>query len=778
MTKNANIREKREICSAGDAEMPAVEQESAQAVLQKDLDEIYIGNLNTVDADLRLPRWGRNGSEFIWESKEILFISHEGKVTRPSHGVGNRKVILEVRGAYRNARGSRSFEATVLEEPRRIRVAEIRTVETEAEPGDTVQLPPVAIVLEKNGDAVTLPVVWSPFAPLEEEGILTVQGAVEGTQEKAQAKIYFRTKSPQPSAPRLEELTPFGPGSVTLEKGSIFAIAQERMIRFLLRTNDDQMLYNFRAAAGLDTCGAAPMTGWDAPGCNLKGHTTGHYLSALALAYGASGDLRLKEKLNYMVESLAQCQKGLENQGWHKGFLSAYGEEQFDLLERYTTYPTIWAPYYTLDKIMSGLYDCHILGGNQTARTLLEGMGEWVYRRLSGLPREQRERMWSMYIAGEYGGMIGIMVKLYELMGNGHFLEAAGYFSNEKLFYPMAEGVDTLKDMHANQHIPQIIGALEMYKAGKGERYLTIAQNFWRMVTEAHTYTIGGTGETEMFHASGHLTDYLTDKCAESCASYNMLRLTSELFRLHPVGAMMDYYENTLYNHLMASMSHNCDGGTTYFMPLRPGGRKEFSTDENTCCHGTGLESRFRYVNDIYMGGENTLYVNLYIPSSLNAGGIYASQTGEASGEIHFLLASEKELDVAFRVPGWAEKFTVAVNGERFCRTREDGYIHIKKHWTRQDRVEVRAVCAFREIPSPDNTEYKSLAWGPYLLAEASDEESFRTPPSLAGAQIRSEGGVLKITAQGRRLRPLAEISGERYHVYFREKGKGPSGRV
>lgn len=748
----------------------AKERGADQAVLQRDLDEIYIGNLNTVDADLTLPSRGRNGSEFTWESKEILFISHEGKVTRPSHGVGNRRVVLEVRAAYGSARGSRSFEATVLEAPRKIEAAEIRAVEAEAEPGSAVQLPPVVIALEKNGDAVTLPVSWEDFSPLETEGTLSVQGTVEEIQARAQARIHFRRgKGDAPAACR-EKLAAFAPGSVTLKEGSPFAKAQERMIDFLKHTDDDQMLYNFRAAAGLDTKGAAPMTGWDAPNCNLKGHTTGHYLSGLALAYAASGDARLKEKLDYMTESLAQCQRGLEKKGWRRGFLSAYGEEQFDLLERYTTYPTIWAPYYTLDKIMSGLYDCYTLGGNETAFTLLKGIGEWVYQRLSALPRVQRERMWSMYIAGEYGGMIGSMVRLYQLTGEPHYLEAAGYFGNEKLFYPMAEGVDTLKDMHANQHIPQIIGALELYKAGKGERYLAIAQNFWNMVTEAHTYTIGGTGETEMFRAPGHLADYLTDKCAESCASYNMLRLTSGLFCLRPAGAMMDYYENTLYNHLLSSMSRVSDGGTTYFMPLRPGGHKEFGTDENTCCHGTGLESRFRYMSDIYMGGGDALYINLYIPSELRANGIYADQTAGEGGSIRFVLESERELDTAFRVPGWAEKFSVTVNGKRFEKVQEDGYVHISRQWSREDRVEAEASCGFREIASPDRADYKSVAWGPYILAELCREERFQTPPCLARAQLRREGGYLTVTAEGRRFRPLAEISDEPYHVYFREE--------
>ena len=101
------------------------------------------------------------------------------------------------------------------------------------------------------------------------------------------------------------------------------------------------------------------MTGWDAEDCKLRGHTTGHYLSAVSLAYAVSGDETYKRKAEAIVTGLAKCQHAMEASGKvHKGFLSAYDEEQFDLLEKLTKYPDIWAPYYTLDKIMSGFSRC------------------------------------------------------------------------------------------------------------------------------------------------------------------------------------------------------------------------------------------------------------------------------------------------------------------------------------------------------------------------------------------------------------------------------------
>ena len=171
------------------------------------------------------------------------------------------------------------------------------------------------------------------------------------------------------------------------------------------------------------------MTGWDEESCKLKGHTTGHYLSGIALAFAATGNPKFLDKVNYMVAELKKCQDAFAATGkYHRGFLSAYSEEQFDLLEVYTKYPEIWAPYYTLDKIMSGLYDCHVLAGNETAKEILDLMGDWVYDRLSRLPKETLDKMWAMYIAGEFGGMLGIMVKVYELTGKENHLKAAKLF--------------------------------------------------------------------------------------------------------------------------------------------------------------------------------------------------------------------------------------------------------------------------------------------------------------------------------------------------------------
>ncbi|MEY8353468.1 beta-L-arabinofuranosidase domain-containing protein [Lachnospiraceae bacterium 54-53] len=745
-------------------------------VVLQDLGEIYIGNLNTVDSDLTLPARGRLGSDFTWQSKETLFLSSEGKVTRPAYGVGNRMVPLVVAAHFKGAWKQREFQVTVLEQPRAAVFTRLFPVRLQAEAGKPTALPPVVIAEEDTGVRVTLPVVWEAFPVPSSPGTVRVAGRVEDMELEVEAVIEFLSGIPgkQETVPDAGAVS-FPPGTVRLKAGTMFYEAQEHILQFLLRADDDQMLYNFRAAAGLDTKGAPPMTGWDGPECNLKGHTTGHYLSALALGWGASGNPELDRKINYMVQSLGECQKALEAKGCHPGFLSAYPEDQFDLLEKYTTYPAIWAPYYTLDKIMSGLLDCYLTGNHPQAFEIAGRMGDWVFERLSGLSQKQLDKMWSLYIAGEFGGMISVMVRLYQITQDKKYLKAAYFFRNEKLFYPMEENADTLKDMHANQHIPQIMGAVELYKAGGDGRYLHIAENFWNMVTGSHAYSIGGVGETEMFHEPGRTDEYISDKTAESCASYNMLRLTSELFKLYPSGSLMDYYELVLYNHIMASGSHREDGGTTYFMPLQPAGQKEYHTDENTCCHGTGLESRFRYIQDIYFCNEEELYVNLYIASVLDGEEMKLEQfwTAQDPERASLRLKTPGKRILCLRVPAWAGKdFTVSVCGEeQEAEASADGYLRISRNWRAGDTVEVRMPYRYRIIPEQGGGKLVSIACGPFILAALSECEDYLTCPEgieeMNNTMVEQDS-PLHFQKNGISYVPVAEVDKEKYHVYFR----------
>ncbi len=560
---------------------------------------------------------------------------------------------------------------------------------------------------------------------------------------------------------------------------------QEWMKSYLLDMDADAMLYNFRTACGLDVKGAEPLYGWEAPDGKLRGHTTGHFLSALALCFHATGDEMVRTKAEYMIHELAICQEAFQKiSGIHEGFLSAYDEEQFDLLEVYTPYPEIWAPYYTMHKIMAGLLDCFTYLKSKEAFEIVIRMGHWVADRVLRLPREQRKKMWSLYIAGEFGGMNEVMARLYGLTGEEKFLACAKAFDNEKLFVPMmryAGREDGLDGMHANQHIPQIIGALEIYRQTGEEKYLKVAGNFWKTVTENRAFAPGGVGEGEMFREFGVIAGILTDKTMESCASYNMLKLTKQLFELHPDARYMDYYERTLFNHILAVPAHDTSGESTYFLPLAPGGQRGFLR-EMSCCHGTCMENPFRYREGIYSrSADGDYYINLYIPSELNA------ESDDPDGHVKICIerlslrgqrfrirVSGRGMGTCyFRKPYWAETFSVCEDGKELALVPDErGYLPAEGSFAKERKFEVTFKPALHFERAPDQLGMAAIFYGPYVMAFLSEsrdhlvfaEEDIRK--YMKADLLHNDSDNLHQRINEIKCFPLYEIDKIRYHVY------------
>lgn len=752
-----------------------------EQIVQMDKESIYLGNLFTVDADLTLPSEGKYGSKISWKSNNEYIISSTGKVRRPEYGRGNRKVILTATITYGDVSDTRTFEVTVLQKEPDYRIVDVLEVDLKCKPGGPIDLPSIVIIKKDDGTYGVSEVTWNDIEPqlYEKENTFKVEGLVVGTDIKAVANITV-TENFADEKPVEMSVFPFELDQVEL-MDDIFTANRDRAVEYLLNIDDDRMLYNFRDAASLDTKGAKPMVGWDAPECKLKGHTTGHYLSALALAYKSSGDQRLKRKIDYMISELGKCQDAMEASGkFHYGFLSAYSEEQFDKLEEYTPYPEIWAPYYTLHKIMAGLLDCYELGGNAQALEICKKMGIWVYNRLKRLSKEQLTKMWSMYIAGEFGGMNEVMARLYGITGNEDYLTAAKFFDNEKLFMPMERNVDTLGGMHANQHIPQVVGALRIYKETGDMRYYRIAKNFWDMVVSHHIYNIGGTGEGEMFRTPGKIGSYITDKTAETCATYNMLKLTKGLFCYNPEAKYMDYYERALYNHILASQDQSGPvGGSTYFMPLCPGARKSYDTDGNSCCHGTGMENHVKYQEAIYYHSDDTLYVNLYIPSKLDwkEKNITVIQLGDylKANSVCLEIKGNGKFNICLRVPYWAEKgFYIKINGQQEqLETKRGSYVTLEREWKDGDRIEVYIPFSFRLEPTPDMPDIVSIMYGPLVMVAKSCSTEYIELDVGEGDisdRIKKTDDPLTFELDGMLLVPNYVAWDCPYHAYFKIK--------
>ncbi len=486
----------------------------------------------------------------------------------------------------------------------------------------------------------------------------------------------------------------------------------------------------------------------------------------------------------------------------HPGFLSAYPETQFIRLEEFCTYGStqgIWAPYYTLHKIMAGLIDAHVLAGNEQAMDVLTGIGDWAHGRLAPLTQQQLTRMWDIYIAGEYGGVNESLATLHTLTGDQKYLDAARRFDNFAVLKPTIADDDILDGRHANQHIPQFTGYLRVNEEGGGDDYYTAAANFWEMVVPHRIYSHGGMGVNEMFRKRDVIAGSLYDDRdhAETCPLYNMLKLSRNLFFHDPDPKYMNYYELGLFNQILGSrrdIDSTESPEVTYFVPVQPGRNRSYG-NIGTCCGGTGMENHTKYQDSIYFRSEDgqTLYVNLYIPSTLTwpeEGFTITQETNYPLEDSSTLRVDGKgTLAIKLRVPTWVQKgYTVRVNGEvQDLEAAPGTYVTLNRRWSRGDKIEISMPFSFHAEPTIDDASVQALYHGPILLAvqnppvgenletgliEMSFYRSMKLDGDLAPAMTTGEEPNF-FTTNGHELAPFyvadpQDGDTKHYHVYVR----------
>jgi DUF1680 family protein len=678
-------------------------------------------------------------------------------------------------------------------------------------------------------------------------GNYTITGQVEGTNFEPKALVTVREPKKSPSP--LPKLEAFPLDQVSLHNDlqgheTKFIENRDKFIRTLAKTEPNSFLYMFREAFGQKQPeGAKPLGGWDTEDTKLRGHATGHYLSAIAQAYAGTGydktlQANFSRKMEDMVNTLYSLSQlsGTPKDGearhvsdpkavpygpkkssfdsdlsktgirtdywnWGKGFISAYPPDQFIMLETGAKYGgqtnQIWAPYYTLHKILAGLIDVYDVSGNKKALAVATDMSDWVYARLSQLPQETLIKMWNTYIAGEFGGMNESMARLYKITGNPKYLETAKLFDNIKVFFGdtshsqgLAKNVDVFRGLHANQHIPQIVGSIEEYRVSNNPEYYKVADNFWYKMVNDYMYSIGGVAgarnpaNAECFIAQpGTLYEngFSEGGQNETCATYNMLKLTGDLFLFDPRAELMDYYERGLYNHILASVAEDSPANT-YHVPLRPGSVKQFGNADMTgftCCNGTAIESSTKLQNSIYFKSKDNkaLYVNLYIPSTLKwtERQVTVEQTTNFPKEDHTRLTirGNGKFDVNVRVPGWATKgFFVKINGkDQKLQATPGTYLKISRKWKDGDLIELKMPFQFHLDPVMDQQNIASLFYGPILLAAQEHEarkdwRKITLDAADLGNTIKGDPEQLQFTIDDTVFKPFYNTYG-RYSVYL-----------
>ncbi|MFC7535122.1 beta-L-arabinofuranosidase domain-containing protein [Actinoplanes sp. GCM10030250] len=606
-------------------------------------------------------------------------------------------------------------------------------------------------------------------------------GAVLGAATPARAAIV-----PPARADIGVAAQPFDPGQVRLTAGR-WLDNQNRTLNYLRFVDVDRLLYNFRANHRLSTGGAASNGGWDAPSFPFRTHMQGHFLTAWAQAYAVLGDTTCRSKADQMVAELAKCQANNSAAGFTAGYLSGFPESDFAALEA-RTLSNGNVPYYCVHKTLAGLLDVWRLTGNTQARDVLLRLAGWVDTRTARLTAAQMQAM----LGTEFGGMNEVLADVYQQTGDSRWLTVAQRFDHAAVFNPLASGQDQLNGLHANTQVPKWIGAAREYKATGTTRYRDIASNAWRITTGTHTYAIGGNSQAEHFRPPNAIAGYLTNDTCEHCNTYNMLKLTRELWVLEPDrAAYFDFYERALLNHVIGAQNPaDSHGHITYFTPLRPGGRRgvgpawgggTWSTDYTTfwCCQGTGIEVNTRLMDSIYFRDGTTLTVNLFTPSVLNwtQRGITVTQTtGIPAADTTTLALSgtmSGSWSIRIRIPSWTSGATITVNGTTQNVTATPGsYATVTRTWASGDTVSVRLPMRVIMQAAGDNPTIQAITYGPAVLCGNYGSTALSAPPTLStGSITRTSSTALAFTATAGgatvNLGPFHDAHGFNYNVYW-----------
>ncbi|MBO5302998.1 MAG: glycoside hydrolase family 127 protein [Lachnospiraceae bacterium] len=649
-----------------------------KAVAQQDLDTLVVAD--SVAGNMRLVAEGTSGSVITWTSSNPEWITNEGIVTRPAEGEESVMVTLTAKASFAGGEAvEKAFNVTV------------RAV------GDT----------GNNISDISLSDV-----ELADDYLIN---------------------------------------------------AEQKEYDYLLSLNSKKFLYQFYKTAGLTPPTEEGYGGWEREADpTFRGHMFGHYMSGLAQAYKGCDDADTKAKLYEQivdaVEGLKECQDAyaLTNPK-SAGYIAPFKEGRLDAIDgssfsgqSHSTDSNVFVPWYNLHKVLAGLIDIYTFVDEDAvageALGIAEGFSEYIYNRCTNLTDNTK------MLGTEYGGMNEALYEIYDITGNEHFKIAAHYFDETELFTSLANNQDVLSGKHANTTIPKLTGALKRYTVMTNneeyynaltadeqadlEMYKTAAVNFWDIVINHHTYITGGNSQSEHFHNADELHydatkgDYDGSTTCETCNTYNMLKLSRELYKLTKDKKYMDYYENTYLNAIVSSQ--NPETGTTmYFQPMAPGYNKVFNEalDEFWCCTGTGVENFSKLGDTYYFTEKSDIYVNMYFANTYE----YAKQnirlTMDADMPNNDVVTVTVDAvdgtqvtegtNLKFRIPDWvAGEPVLVINGETQTIIEENGYVTVS-NVNKGDVITWTFPMEVVAYATQDNENFIAFKYGPVVLSTA-----------------------------------------------------------
>lgn len=587
--------------------------------------------------------------------------------------------------------------------------------------------------------------------------------------------------------------------------------ARDLNIKVLLEYDTDRLIAPFRKEAGL-TEKAKLYPNW----AGLDGHVGGHYLSALAMNYASTGNEECRRRMEYFISELKACQdaNSKNNPSWAKGYIGGVPDSKriWSTLKDgdFSAYRSAWVPWYNVHKLYSGLRDAWLYAGNEEAKRIFLEFCDWGIEITSKLSEKQMQEM----LDTEHGGMNEIFADAWQMTGDQKYITTARRFSHNMLLDAMAAGIDNLDNRHANTQVPKAVGFQRIGELTNDLKYSEAGRFFWETVTGNRTLAFGGNSRREFFPGAVACTDFIVDvEGPETCNSYNMLKLTEDLFRVNPRAEYSDYYERTMFNHIL-STQHPDHGGYVYFTPVRPRHYRVYSAPNEAmwCCVGSGMENHGKYNQFIYTHSSDSLFLNLFVESELNwreKGIRIVQETGFPDEEQTSLRIAEGRgsFTLMVRYPSWVSRgaMRIIINGKDHAFSADpSSYVAVSRNWKKGDEIRIMLPMHLSVETMPNVPEYVAIMYGPILLGARTGKEDLRglvaddgrwshiasgerlpvdrAPVIIAGSEkditaklTRMEGKNLSFSAShlnvvnspGLILEPFFRIHDERYMVYW-----------
>ena len=593
---------------------------------------------------------------------------------------------------------------------------------------------------------------------------------------------------------------------------------------YLMSLTNDNLLFNYRVEAGLFHGREIPENahgGWETPVCQIRGHFLGHWLSAAALEYHQSQDAEIKAKADAIVSELTKCQEANGGQ-WVGPIPEKY-------LHWIAEGRQIWAPQYNLHKLFMGLIDMYTYTNNDEALEIADKFANWFVDWSDKFTREQFDDILDV----ETGGMLEAWADLLAITENDKYRTLLDRYYRQRLFQPLLEGKDPLTNMHANTTIPEVLGCARAYEVTGDKRWLEIVEAYWQCaVTERGTLATGGNTSGEIWMPKMKMKERLGDKNQEHCTVYNMIRLADFLFQQTHDPAYGQYIEYNLYNGIMAqayhqsyhvagtNKNHPWTGLLTYFLPMKAGLHKEWSSETNSffCCHGTMVQANAELNRGIYYQKDDEIYVSQYFQSELTTtigddsikinqredtmngsmldSSVIAGQqklsdvtsTFENTPDVKkydftIQLDEPKTFTLALRIPDWImSEATIYVNDEQVDQTKDHhSFYKLTRDWSNGDKVSITFPIGVRFIPLPDDENMGAFRYGPDVLAGICEHERVLKietddPTEELARENEREWGAwrtfFKTTNQdpGIQFNRIRDIGYDPYQVYFTVK--------